>query len=331
VSYNPRPPLLAPNPLNNTTSGVPYAASYTGPQTVNRQTGYAALPASTVAAGSSFNAPQTDPNADVQKWEAYVAEVRQALQAAAGQQNRLEYERLRRQYEDAEKGRQNAMALARLSSETSRYGVDVGRQNTLDQLKENARQFDANHGLEQQKLGLTYAQTATDYLSTPDRYAQGADFINMATRALSGQGGPAPYGTTGTPIPKTEQSFEILANGGNPYGQQPRAGQPDAQGHATNAAAAGGAGSDARVQVIKKMFDAVPPSESVGLDDNDFAVLRAAQSLMSTRLQPGTLERMRPDQQKIYKSYVQRSGRSWDDYLTDYQRSGIGQGNVRSA
>ena len=67
------------------------------------------------------------------------------------------------------------------------------------------------------------------------------------------------------------------------------------------------------------------------MDQNDFAVLKAAEALYTTNLPPGAYENMRPDQQKILGSYIRRSGRSLPDWLSQYERNRPGQGNVRLA
>jgi hypothetical protein len=278
------------------------------------------------------------------QWDQYIQAIGASLQASSGSTQRA----LEAQMKDAAAGRANAIALEKMRDETSRYGIDAQRETALKQLTENARQFDATHALDMQKFGLMqqqfgvdYAKAYSDYVLQPDRYAAGADFVNMASRALTGQGGPAPYNQN-TFTPKSSTDFAVLT-GTQPNGQgaggftNPTAPAPPPGGaatapaatggqqYATDAAAQGGVGSDARVAAIKKILDAVPPSQTDGLNSNDYAVLQAAGALMSTNLQAGTLERMRPDQQAIYKSYVQRSGRDWNDYLSDYKRQGIGQ------
>jgi hypothetical protein len=320
---------------------------------------------------------------------------------------------------DAQAGRANAYKIAKLQADVSRYGIDMQRKTALDQLKENARQFDASHalemerfafdkekfgkefGLEEKKFGLNYADTATEYLSSPDRFAQGMDFRLMADRALIGANGggetpqgPQPYGSGVTFTPKTEQDFAVLAG----YGRTPQEGQPLApaassgwfpgagavpsspapsgpsspqMGGQTPAPAGTGDADmryalegpsawtpgpggpprsddgqvginpvngdgtprpapDPRVKVIKQLFDAMPPSQTPGYDENDLAVMEAAKALMGTNLQPGTLQRMRPDQKKIYGSFIRRSGRSVDDYLDQYQAQAPNQRSVRA-
>jgi hypothetical protein len=164
------------------------------------------------------------------QYDQYVQDVGAALQASSG----LEREKLAAQLKDAEAGRANAYKIAKLQADVSRYGIDMQRKTALDQLKENARQFDASHALEMERFsfekdswakefGLSYADKATEYLSTPDRYFQGADFRSMADRALTGaygggetSQGPLPYGAQGQPTPKTEADFAVLASYGQP-------------------------------------------------------------------------------------------------------------------
>jgi hypothetical protein len=307
-------------------------------------------------------------------WDAYTSDLQDALSESAG----WEREKLSAQLKDAEAGRANAYKIASLQAKTQRYGIDQNTMVELKKLTETQRQFDANHaldmqrfGLEQQKFGLSYAQAATDYLSTPDRYAQGMDFRAMADRALTGASGggetrqgPQPYGTGVTFQPKTEQDFAVLASYGQPGStgnassawspqrtgvaapfaplvQTPTGADPT-QAHISSGDTAGQPVSaqptndgstppDPRVKALKGIIDAVPPSSGPGHDDNDIAVMQAAQALYSTNLQPGTLEAMRPDQRAIYSSFVKRSGRSWNDYVDDYQRSAPGQRSVRAA
>lgn len=284
-------------------------------------------------------------------YDAYLGKLDAMLQASSGTQQR----QLEAQVKDAQKARANQMAIARLQAETSRYGVDAQREVTLKQLVENQRQFDATHaldmqrfgldvkkfGLDVQKFGLNYAQAETDYLSTPDRYAQGADFRAAAARMITPEGGPAstapnPYGQDTEFVAKTPQDFAVLAHrysgqetptmppgqdasAPTPYGANPPA--PPQNG----APGSTGQQADPRVQALGSIFKALPPSREQGMDASDHAVLEAARSIMSTNLRPGSLESMRPDQRSILSSYVKRSGRSWNDYLQDYKNNRPGQ------
>lgn len=277
------------------------------------------------------------PEVSAEAWDRYVGDLQSALQASSG----LQRMQIEAQIDDAKQGRANAMKIAQLQAETSRYGIDAQRATAMAQLKENARQFEMTHALDLKKFGLAYADTATDYLSSPDRYFQAADFMNMASRYAAGQPGVAPYGATGTPTPKTQADFAVLAEGpggGTADAQRSNAAQaggaaPAGSGGATvmSAAAAGGAGGDARVKALKAMIDAVPPSGVEGLDGNDFAVMQAAKALYSTNLRPGTLENLRPGQLGILQSAGARLGYDPKEWLANQRRSGVGQGSARVA
>lgn len=277
-----------------------------------------------------------------EEWEASLG----ALQELYVQSSGLEQKKLEAQIRDAEEGRKNSMAIARLQSETSRYGVDAQRQTALAQLKQRAREFEQTHALELRKFGLSYAQTATEYLATPDRYFAAADFLNMASRQFAGQPGVAPYGQGMTPTPKTEQDFAALASGANPLqGGRPAASSPQSvQSNLANAGASSAAtaaiapqgsqqsaGSDARVKAMKAVLDAAPPSGVQGLNDTDFAVLQSIKSIASMPQRPGTFESLRPGQQGILKSGLGRLGYYAPDIFAQYERNRPGQNNPRMA
>lgn len=114
-----------------------------------------------------------------QQWDQYVNDIQQALQASSG----FERVKLQRQYEDAEAGRQNAYKIAKLQSDTSRYGTDASREVQLAQLKESQRQFDARHGLEmaqfeeskrqfEKNFGLSEAGVTGTYNGQPTEAAR---------------------------------------------------------------------------------------------------------------------------------------------------------------
>lgn len=296
TGYSPVPSFIT-NPTGGTTpqpsfAGAPYGSQpYTGELGQPGDPGYE--------------------NTELGKWDQYIAQLQQALQASSGFQRW----QIERQMEDARKGRDLQWKIAKLQSS----GADA---RLVMQLKEQARQFDLNHGLEMQKLGLSRAQTATEYLSTPDRFFQAGDFLNMSARYLTGQPGAAPYGSTGSPTPKTEADFAILEQGGNPYA---------GRGDATQAVAGGGSGGDQRLKALQTVMKAVPPSEGMGLDANDHAVLQAARALYSTNLRPGTLESMRPGQRAIFQSAGKRLGYDVNDYMAGYEASRPNQQNVRAA
>lgn len=255
------PDLYPGNPVHG--SGV-YAGGYrpqvaTGrPRFVTTDTGVEIIP---------NDWTDEDAAAYVQAWNQKVAKILATAKASSG----WEREKLLAQYEDAKKGRDNALEIARLNNTTS-------SQNVLAQLKEQGRQFDLRHGLETQQLGLDRAKTATDFLATPDRYAQAGNYLALSGRVLAGQPGAGAYGRDVAPRANTEQDFAVLQSGGNPYANR---------GDASAAAAGGGgAGGDARQKALKAVISGYQPSNGVGLDPNDYAVLNASRAIMNMNLTP---------------------------------------------
>lgn len=258
--------------------------------------------------------------------EAYLESLNTQQQAyieANGQVNR----RLDAQIQDAKDALAQSKELAYLSDRTQRYGYDVASRDRMIALQENMRQFDANHGLE-------YAKAASDYLSSPDRFAQATDFIDMAGRAEQGLG-PRPYGTDTSFKAKTPEDFAVLANYGQSYGSGDPSQYSTSGGGNGGGSDSGGSGkgqdTDPRVKVLHTMMKHMPPSEQEGLTSNDYKVAQMAQMLYSTNLKPGVWQKVRRDQKAILGSYVKRSGRSWDSYQDQQTRQGIGQGNSNRA
>lgn len=233
----------------------------------------------------------------------------------------LDRQKLEAEIKDIADGRKQALELAQLQERTSRYGTDVASRDRMMALQQTMHQFEATHQLDQQKFGLDYAKAETDYLSSPDRYAQGTDFRNAASRMIAGQG-IQPYGQGTTFTPKTPEQFAVLNN----YPGSGANGAAQAQ-----AAGGGGGGKDPRVQALTSMVKALPPSESGGMDQNDYAVMKAAEALYTTNLRPGALQQMRPDQKAILGSYIKKSGRSVNDWNAQQVRQGVGQGSSRAA
>jgi hypothetical protein len=255
--------------------------------------------------------------------------------------NAYDREKFVAQYKDLAAARDNAVQLERMRDQTSRYGIDKQAETELKRLTENARQFDSTHaldlqrfGLDQQKFGLQYANDVAAYESSPDKYAMGADFINAAGRAVQGLG-QQPYGTGTTFTAKTPEDFARLAGypgtpPAQPGGAGGQTGSPGAgNGASTDAGAA--APPDPRIAAVKKMFDAIPPSETPGMDPGDWAVMKAAQALYSSPLRSGTYRQLSPGNKAILGSYVQKSGRYLPDYIAQQTREMISQGNVRAA
>lgn len=256
-------------------------------------------------------------DATLAAWNEQIAILSAALAASSGL-NRMQIEA---QIEDAKKGRDNQMKIAQLQAETSRYGTDAQTAATLATLKQRAHEFELTHALDVQKVGLQRAQTATDYLSTPDRFIQAADYLNMSSRVLAGQGGPSPYGSTGTPTPKTEGDFAVLEQGGIPGASG---------GAAAAGAAAGGTGGDARQKALAAIHKAYTPSNGLGMNENDLAVLDSTAAILKLGLAPGQYEAMRPGQQAIFGSAAKRLGYDPKDWLADRAASLPGQGSARA-
>lgn len=254
----------------------------------------------------------------MRRWDAYAKAVGDAYTASSG----FEREKLARQYEEAQKGRDQAAQLANLTAQTSRYGADLQRQSQIDQLKQSQRQFDATHALDVQRLGLDRAKTATDYLSTPDRYAQASRYLNLSSRVLAGQPGVGSYDPS-VARPKTEADFAVLQAGGN----------PDRQVDPSQAAAGGGSGADARVRAIQGLLKASPPSTGAGLDNNDYAVLQATKHIMSLNLTPQQQAQINasPEYKAMLGSEARSQGQNPDEWWQSQQRSLPGQRSARLA
>lgn len=296
-------------------------------------TGYAGYPAMPApprpSAGAAPSGELSAYDAEYfRRMDAYLAEVTLGEQQAAG----WEREKFRLQREDAERALVNARELAQLSAKTSRYGVDVASRDRQRELEQNMRQFEMNHGLElkkfgldEKRVGLQHAQTATDYMASPDRWAQGANYLALSSRVLAGQGGAGTYGTAVAPRSNTESDFAVLASGGNPNATRGSA--------ATAATSGGGAGSDARVKAITDLLKASPPSQTLGLDENDFAVLNASRAIMNLNLTPQQQASIdsNPEYRAILGSNLRNLGQNPDSWFKRQQQSGIGYGSARSA
>jgi hypothetical protein len=277
---------------------------------------------------------QPGETASPQQWEQIVNDLAAARVATSG----WEQKKLDAQIKDAMEGRENAYKIAQLQASTSRYGTDAARETAMAQLKQQAKQFEATHALD-------IAKTATEYLSTPDRYFQASDFLGMTNRAAQGAG-PRPYGYYGSPTPKTMGDFnQLYTGGGSPEGSPAPVpsggtgiygggGAPSGGGGSALAAVADGGTkppTDPRQAAVQQVFKNLPPSEGQGLDDMDFAALSAAQAIYGTNLRPGVLERMRPGQQAMLGSAGRRLGYDVKDWQAQYNRNRPGQQSVRSA
>jgi hypothetical protein len=294
----------------NPSSANPSAGWFTATGGYTPQTSYAGSSYGSQPGGYSQASGQQQGQGGVptvEQWNQYLAQLQQALQASSG----FERWKLQQQYEDAQKGRDNEAALQQMRNDASTYGTDVQRQTAIDQLAENARQFDLNHGLEAQRLGLDRAKTATDYLSTPDRYIEGASFLDLSGRIVGGGGWT---GDSGTPQMKTMSDYAALEAGGNP-------------GRQVTSANVGGNAADPRVKALKAVIDAAPPSADPGLDNNGYAVLQAAKHIYSMNLTPQQQAQIKGDKQyqQMLASAGSRAGYSPDQWWQKQQQSLPGQ------
>lgn len=294
-------------------------------------TGYPGSPSSSSAAQTrgyrfavSSNGPMylpgdlTDEEAAqaVKAYDAYIATLTQALQESSGLQRR----QIESQIEDAKIARQNAMQIAQLQAETSRYGTDVQRQTRLDELRQNQRQFDATHGLD-------VAKAYTEYAKTPDMMFARNDFMNAMGRV--GQGlGPRNVMSQGTPQAKSWQDFAALAGYSTPTVQ---AGQSQGGGGGGMAPQGpSGGGTDQRQKAVQEVMKAMPPSDSAGNDGQDWEALNAIRSLYAAR-RPGSVERLGKDRQAIANAGLARMGYDPSLVNADYRRTLPGQRSVRAA
>lgn len=315
----PRPML--PNQPAGATDLVPYNPYATG---------YPGSPSSSSAAQTrgyrfavSSNGPMylpgdlTDEEAAqaVKAYDAYIATLTQALKESSGLQQR----QIESQIEDAKIARQNAMQIAQLQAETSRYGTDVQRQTRLDELRQNQRQFDATHGLD-------VAKAYTEYAKTPDMMFARNDFMNAMGRV--GQGlGPRNVMSQGTPQAKSWQDFAALAGYSTPTVQ---AGQSQGGGGGMAPQGPTGGGTDQRQKAVQEVMKAMPPSDSAGNDGQDWEALNAIRSLYAAR-RPGSVERLGKDRQAIANAGLARMGYDPSLVNADYRRTLPGQRSVRAA
>lgn len=274
----------------------------------------------------------------VASYDAMLADIKAALLASEGSNDKWRRDQLKAQYEDAQKGRDNAFKIAQLQSDTSRYGYDQQRQTAIDQLKENQRQYDSTHALDLKKYGLEVAKAYTAYASTPDQRWAANDFDEAMGRV--GQGQPAQSTLTSTTAPhaKTWQDFAALSG----YSDLPSvsSGATATGGGMVSASGAPGSGTDSRGNAAtatdqrqtaaNAVMKAMPPSEGDGHDGQDWAALNAIKSLYFAR-KPGTVAALGQQRQKTALAGLSRLGYDADQVSQDYERSLPGQGNVRAA
>lgn len=280
-----------------------------------------------------------------EQWAVHIDTLTKAYQAASG----FEQRKLDAEINNALKGRANAIELQRMRDKAARYGIDRDMEYKLKALEQNAQQFERQHQLDTRKFGLeeanvtgTYngrqteagrqfdaehglnariadvseAQLLSSLRNEPDQMFQAMD-VEQALRGIR-SGRPArQYATTGA-LPGASTGVAAIDG-------------------ATANAAGGGAssGQDPRLKAAIGVLKALPPSETEGLDPAGVAALEAAFSLYKAPLRPGTIETLSPTQQAGLKSasrMIQSStGRSYDDFLADYEKNKPRQQSVRAA
>lgn len=328
-------PVFRPNPMDAHVEGSrPLAqGSYAYPWPGESPMG---------ATGSDYTTPA--------QWDAYIATVKQAYAASSG----FERIKLKAQLDDAEAGRQNSYRIAQLQSDTSRYGVDVGRQNTLDELKQRDKEFTANHELDLKKFGvtegeltgvyngqptlaarrdqLTEAQLIAQQRSQPNRLFQTMDLEQALGSIRAGRPATSMTRTGVSAIDGLSSDYT-----GNPYLTGYRAPTGNGASPDTGAGQQATTAPDPRAKALRAVMDALPPSETEGLDPTGVAALNAAYHIYRApgKVAPGSIERLGPTQQATFQSAGDRlqgtTGLSYDDFMAQYKRNAPGQQSVRAA
>lgn len=230
---------------------------------------------------------------------------------------------------DLEKGYANSLKIAQLQGDNQRYGVDQSRQTALDQLKQNDRQFAANHDLAVRNADVSEAQLISSQRSEPNRLFQTMDLEQaLGTIRNGGRAQTMPMSTGVAAVDGLSTDYKqnpYLAGGGT-----------GSSGGGSVSASSTPTATDPRLTAANAVMKALPPSATQGLDPTGVSALNAVYHLYNAPLKPGTLESLSPTQRAGLQSGSQRvqqyTGRSYDDLLSGYQRSLPGQSaNVRSA
>jgi hypothetical protein len=314
----PRP--LLPNQPAGATDLIPY-----NPYPLSQASSSSTTPQRNFRVGITQQGPiylpseLTDQEAQqaVEAYDKYIATLTRAWEESSGLQRR----QIESQIEDAKKGRENAMAIAQLNAQTSRYGTDVQAQTRMAELRQNQAQFDQTHGLDVAKAYTAYSQT-------PDMMFARNDFVNALGRTNAGLG-VKPMSTGGAqPHAKTWEDFAALQGFNTPAVQAGRS--QGGGGGMQSTASGGGGGKDQRTSAVNAIMKAIPPSDGDGNDGQDWEALNAIRSLYAAR-RPGSVEGLGKERQKIANAGLARLG--YDPALIneDYLRTRPGQGGVRLA
>lgn len=285
-------------------------------------------------ANGSGSSQQGSDTASVADWDEKIRTITAALQASSG----FERYKLQAQYDDAQKGRDNAYRIAKLQADNQRYGYDQQRQTALDQLKENARQYDKTHELDVKKQDLSEAQYISDQRSKANRLFQTMDLeqalgtIRNGGRATTSTNVAAVDGlsTDYTGNPYLSNSGGSSSSGGTTYSASGTS--SNTGGSATTSATSQ---QDPRTKAARAVMDALPPSATAGLDSSAVAALNAVYHLYNAPLRQGTLESLSPTQQATLQSGSERikqyTGKSYDDLMAEYANQAPRSGGVRAA
>ncbi len=312
---------------------------------------------------TAFDAAASNAQAEKARWDQYVKTIQDALQASAG----FERTKLQKQYEDAEKGRQNAYKIADLQAQTSRYGVDRQTETELARLRENQRQFDNNHNLEMQKFGLDrerfgferekfgkefgleeqrfgldkdrfgldYANAYTNFAQTSDNPWLLKDFEGAVGRVGLGQGVQPISTQANQPRAKTWEDFAAISGYATLPGVQAgrtSTAEPAMAGSGPGAMAQEQSinnGPDKQLKAMRAVAEAMPPSATPGMDDSDWAAINAYKSLYFAG-RPGEIARLGKERNKIGMNGLRRAGYNPALLEEDYTRGLPGQGSARA-
>lgn len=271
-----------------------------------------------------------------EQWREYIATQKAALAASSG----FARVQLQAQIDDAQKALDNAYKIAQLQGDNQRYGYDQQRQTAIDQLKENARQYDRTHELDVKKQDLSEAQYISDQRSKNNRLFQTMDLEQALTSIRSGN-----RATTSTNVAAVDGLSTDYT--GNPYlsnsgGSSSSGGTTySASGTSSNTAgsattsATSSSGQDPRTKAARAVMDALPPSATTGLDSSAVAALNAVYHLYNAPLRQGTLESLSPTQQATLQSGSERikqyTGKSYDDLMSEYANQAPRSAGVRAA
>lgn len=194
---------------------------------------------------------------------------------------------------------------ARASLQSARLSAETSRANAKLAAETQRYGIDQGRLTDKERLGLDYLKTASE-MRGPENYLQAADFLRGASSRQD------------VPL-----FLQALQGGVNMPGFVAPGGQP--------------AGFNIQGLMQQMGQGGIPGvTGPTGQDAAFLAAVRAKNAQGIHTLAPGALEQLNPSELGAYKSASEYSGDggpawSWDDLLTTYKRSGIGQGDPRAA